>query len=133
MRASKWKLPTIQRFKADHPSAVRNRSRAMSAQRRERLPNRRAGETFELQVGGLRYTATIGRFPDGRVGEIFLNNHKSNSAADTNARDSAIVCSIALQCGADIETIRKALSRDSHGRASGVLGAALDHLVRDCS
>jgi hypothetical protein len=95
---------------------------------RERLPNRRLGETFELEVAGLRYTATIGRFPDGRIGEIFLNNHKSNSMADTNARDSAIVCSIALQCGADVETIRRALCRDSLGRASGPLGAALDQL-----
>jgi hypothetical protein len=67
-----------------------------ATQRRERLPNRRTGETFELEVGGVRYTCTVGRFPDGRVGEILLSNHKANSAADTNARDSAIVCSIAL-------------------------------------
>jgi hypothetical protein len=100
-----------------------------TAEHRERLPNRRLGETFELEVAGLRYTATVGRYADGRVAEIFLSNHKSNSAADTNARDSAIVCSIALQCGADIETIRKALCRDSHGRASGPLGAVLDLLA----
>jgi hypothetical protein len=98
---------------------------------RQRLPDRRLAETFELEVAGLRYTATIGRFPDGRIGEIFLNNHKSNSQADTNARDSAIVCSIALQFGADIETIRKALCRDSHGRASGPLAAALDRIIGD--
>ena len=55
-------------------------------QDRERFPDRPC-ETFELGVGGLRYTATVGRFPDGRVGEIFLNNRKFNSAADTNARD----------------------------------------------
>jgi ribonucleoside-diphosphate reductase alpha chain len=97
---------------------------------REGLPNRRLGETFELEVAGLRYTEAIGRFPDGRIGEIFLNNHKSNSAADTNARDGAIVCSIALQCGAEIETIRKALCRDSGGRPSGPLSAALDLLAR---
>ena len=93
---------------------------------RQRLPDRRLAETFELEVGGLCYTATIGRFADGRVGEIFLSNHRANSAADTNARDSAIVCSIALQFGADLEVIRRALCRDSHGRASGPLGAALD-------
>ena len=58
---------------------------------RERLPNRRIGETFELEVAGLRYTATIGRFPDGRIGEIFLNNHKSNSAA-TRMRATAPSC-----------------------------------------
>jgi hypothetical protein len=34
-----------------------------------------------------------------------------------------------LQHGADIETIRKALCRDSHGRASGPLGAGLDRLA----
>ncbi len=60
-----------------------------------RLPNRRPAETFELEVAGLKYTATVGRFPDGRVGEIFLTNHKSNSAADTAARDTAITASIA--------------------------------------
>jgi hypothetical protein len=48
---------------------------------------------------------------------------------DTNARDSAIVLSFALQHGADIESIRKALSRDSRGRALGPLGAALDRSV----
>jgi len=101
---------------------------------RARLPNRRLAETFELEVAGLRYTATIGRFPDGSVGEIFLNNHKSNSAADTNARDSAIVCSIAIQFGADLETIRRALCRDSQGRASGPLAAVLDHIAEiECS
>ena len=40
---------------------------------RKRLPNR---ETFELTVGGLRYVCTVGRFVDGRIGELFLPNHK---------------------------------------------------------
>jgi hypothetical protein len=93
---------------------------------RERLLNRRPAETFELEVTGLKYTATVGRFPDGRIGELFLSNHKSNSAADTNARDAAIAFSFAVQHGADPEAIRKALSRDSQGRATGPLGTALD-------
>jgi ribonucleoside-diphosphate reductase alpha chain len=96
---------------------------------RRHLPSRRAAETFEVEVGGLRYTATVGRFPDGSVGELFLTNHKTNSTADTNARDAAITFSIAVQHGADPETIRRALCRDSHGRASGPLGAALDQLA----
>jgi hypothetical protein len=75
---------------------------------RNRLPDRRPAESFELEVEGLRYTATLGRFPDGSVGELFLNNHKCNSSADTAARDGAIVVSIALQHGADLETIRRA-------------------------
>jgi ribonucleoside-diphosphate reductase alpha chain len=93
---------------------------------RQRLPNRRLAETFTFVVAGLRYTCTVGRFPDGSIGELFLSNHKSNSAADTNARDAAITFSIAVQHGADPEVIRRALCRDGQGRASGPLGAALD-------
>ena len=90
------------------------------------LPDRRASETFSIECAGLAYLATISRFPDGSLGEIFLTNHKAGSAADTAARDSAIVCSIALQFGADVETIRKALCRDSLGKANGPLGVAFD-------
>jgi hypothetical protein len=100
---------------------------------RNRLPNRRLAETFELEVEGLHYTATVGRFPDGSIGELFLSNHRSNSSADSTARDSAIVLSIALQYGADLEMIKRALSRDSHGRANGPLGAALDLIMGDAA
>ena len=96
---------------------------------RKRLANRRLAETFTFEVAGLRYTCTVGRFPDGSIGELFLSNHKSNSAADTNARDAAITFSIAVQHGADAEVIRRALCRDANGRASGPLGAALTYIA----
>jgi hypothetical protein len=93
---------------------------------RQCLPNRRLAETFELEVAGLRYTCTVGRFNDGRLAEVFLSNDKSNSAADTSARDSAIVFSIAVQCSVNPEVFRRALSRNSQGHASSPLGTALD-------
>jgi ribonucleoside-diphosphate reductase alpha chain len=93
---------------------------------RERLPNRRASETFAFQCGGMNYVATISLFDDGRLAEIFLTNHKTGSDADAAARDSAVVCSIALQHGTPVETIRKALLRDARGVASSPLGTALD-------
>ena len=93
---------------------------------RTRLPHRRFALTFDFEVNGLRYTATFGRFADGCVAEVFLSNHRSNSAADVNARDAAIAASFALQHGAALEDLHQALSRDSYGRASGPLGAALD-------
>src|SRR5947208_14580104 len=96
---------------------------------RERLPNRRAGETFELAVSGLGYTCTVSRYADGRIAEIFLTNRKSNSAADVRARDAAIAFAFAVHHGADPKAIRLALCRDSHGRPSGPLGAALDLLA----
>lgn len=98
---------------------------------RKRLPNRRESETFALECGGLIYVATVSHFDDGRPGEIFLTTHKAGSAADTAARDSAIVCSIALQFGAEVETIRKALCRDARGQAGGPLGVALDRLAAE--
>jgi hypothetical protein len=98
---------------------------------RERLPDRRYVETFGLEIAGLRYTCSVGRFADGRICELFLSHYKSNSAADTNARDGAIALSFTLQHGVDIETICKALCRDSQGLASGPLARAWDMLVED--
>jgi hypothetical protein len=95
---------------------------------RFRLPNRRHAETFEIEVAGLKYTCTIGRFSDGRVAEIFISNAKVGSHSDAAAKDAAVVASIALQHCVPLETIRHALLRDAQGRASSVLGAALDQI-----
>ncbi len=96
---------------------------------RQRLPDRRHSETFSVDCQGLRYTATISRSDDGRLAEIFLSNHRNGSHADAVARDAAVVCSIALQFGAPLDAIRKALMRDSRGVASSPLGAALDRIA----
>jgi hypothetical protein len=96
---------------------------------RRRLSDRRGCETFELECNGQSYLATVSHFADGTLGEIFLNSVKLGSAIDTAARDSAIVASIALQSGADLDTLRRALCRDARGNASGPLGAALDRLA----
>jgi ribonucleoside-diphosphate reductase alpha chain len=96
---------------------------------RVRLPNRRFAETFNLDCRGMTYIATISRFDDGRVAEIFLSNHKAGSQADTNAKDAAVVCSLALQYGAPLDVIRRALLRDPQGRASSPLGVALDAIA----
>ena len=98
---------------------------------RQRLPNRRAAETFELEVGSLRYTATLGRYADGTVGEIFLQNHKPGSHSDSNARDAAVAASLAMQHGCPLETLQRALLRDSHARPSTPLGAAVDIIAAE--
>jgi ribonucleoside-diphosphate reductase alpha chain len=103
--------------------------RAVFMRARQRLPNRRDSVSLSFEVNGLAYTATYSRFDDGRVAEVFLQNHRTNSGADVNARDAAIAASFALQYGARVEDIRKALCRDSQGHASGPLGAALDRIA----
>jgi hypothetical protein len=93
---------------------------------RERLPNRRASETFDFQVEGLRYCATVSHFADGRIGEIFIGNHKVGSQCDTNVRDAALAASLALQHGCPLDVLRGALLRDVRGKAATPLGVALD-------
>jgi hypothetical protein len=58
-----------------------------------------------------------------------LGNGRAGSDVDAAAKDSAVVCSIALQYGVPVNVIRKALLRDVQGRASSPLGRVLDLLA----
>ena len=97
---------------------------------RERLPDRRPCESFSFECNNLHYTATISRYADGRLAEIFLGNAKAGSHSDAAAKDSAVVASIAFQHGVPVETIRRALLRDARGSPSSPLGMALDIIAR---
>lgn len=87
---------------------------------REDLPPRRAADVVTFQHEGRRWTATAGRFADGRLAEVFLDAPKESPLADA-AREAAILASIALQHGASLEAIRHALD----GRSVSPIGAAL--------
>jgi hypothetical protein len=93
---------------------------------RARLRNRRPHELLDFEHGGFRFTAGIGRFDDGRLAEIFLTSTKTGTAIDVCARDSAVIASLALQHGAAVDELRRALSRNADGTAGGPLAAALD-------
>jgi hypothetical protein len=96
---------------------------------RERLPNRRGHELADFEHGGIRYTAGVGRFEDGRLAKIFLNTAKHGAAVDTNARDAAVAASLLLQHGCSVEILSRALIRNGDGSVSGPLARALDLLV----
>ena len=97
---------------------------------RERLPNRREREAIRFTHGGFEFVAGVGRYGDGRLGEIFIAAHaKSGTAIEAWARDSAILASVAFQHGVDPQTIRHALSRDEADNAASPLGAILDILA----
>jgi hypothetical protein len=95
---------------------------------RNRLPNRRACETSSFEHAGALYRLTIGFYPNGSVGELFLNGEHSNSLLDTIMSDAAIALSFAVQHGADLAAIKLAMKRDSRGEASSPIGAALDRV-----
>jgi ribonucleoside-diphosphate reductase alpha chain len=93
---------------------------------RLRLPNRRRNSTLEFEHAGMHFTLCAGMWPDGRIAEVFISSSKPGSPIEAIARDAAVTVSIALQFGADLETIRGALTRDHDGGPATLLSAALD-------
>jgi hypothetical protein len=99
------------------------------APKRERLPNRRACQTVAFERDGSQYCLTVGFYPDGRAGEIFLNHDRGDSQLDVLTSDAAILASLALQHGCTLETIAHALKRDARGVAASPIGTAVDRIV----
>jgi hypothetical protein len=92
---------------------------------RQRLPNRRTHETITFEHAGLSFSLGVGRHDDGAVGELFLTPDRSGGALESIARDAAIILSLALQHGVEIDTIKHALTQDHNGAPASLIGAAL--------
>jgi hypothetical protein len=95
---------------------------------RNRLPDRRNAVTTTFHRDGASFEMTVGYYPDGRVGEVFLNADRANSLLDFLMSDAAILASLALQYGAPLDEIMHALKRDARGVAASPIGAALDQI-----
>src|SRR6476620_2749789 len=95
---------------------------------RQTLPQRRAAETSHLRFWNQSFTVTICFYPDGTLGEVFIDGGKSGQDIQSTARDAAVVLSLALQHGTPIETIRHAVTRSDSGEAASILGAIVDRL-----
>lgn len=85
---------------------------------RSHLPNRRASELFRFEHSGISYTATISRFGDDRLAEIFVDHSRPNSHLAEHANDAAVLVSLLLQHGVTAAAIRHSIS--------GPLATALD-------
>lgn len=96
---------------------------------RAELPAARAALTFDFWARGIPYTASVGLYPDGRVGEVFVNGEKRDTASDHDGRDIAILISFALQHGAAPRDLARAMPRDGEGRAQGLAGILLDEVL----
>ena len=102
---------------------------------RESLPARRDHETFEFDFSrgahdpGTRYTVGVGRYPDGRIGEVFLDCHKLGSALTDDSRDAAMAVSIALQHGVPIAALTNGLAHYDDGRPCGLIGRLMDSIA----
>ncbi len=96
---------------------------------RRRLPHRRGAVALDIEHAGHRFRMQIGCFPDGALGEVFLDAAKQNSALDAFAADAAILLSLLLQHGATLGEIGHALRRVPDGTAASLVGAVVDRLA----
>jgi hypothetical protein len=98
---------------------------------RKRLLNRHKAVTFNFEVEGQRYVATIGFFDNDNLAELFINSSgKMGSTADVNAADGAFAVSLALQYGTPADVLQRGMKRNTDGSAQGPLGAALDAVLK---
>ena len=73
---------------------------------RERMPPERNSVTRKLRIGeAVQGYATVGLYPDGRPGELFLTFDKLGSTERGMAHALALVVSLALQRGVLLEDI----------------------------
>ncbi|MBI2676179.1 MAG: vitamin B12-dependent ribonucleotide reductase [Candidatus Aenigmarchaeota archaeon] len=70
---------------------------------REKLPAKRAGFVQEATVGGHKIFIRTGEYPDGRLGEIFVDMYKEGAAYRSLLNCFAIAISKALQYGVPLE------------------------------
>jgi hypothetical protein len=98
---------------------------------RQVLPNRRYGETFELTHGDKNtvFKITVGYFPESASpAEVFIAGAKAGSEVEAVARDGAVLISLALQHGVPVDILAGAITRESNGAPSTIVGAVLDKL-----
>jgi len=72
---------------------------------------------------------TIGYFPDGSPGEVFVSAAKvPGTDLDAMARDGAILLSLCMQYGVPLDVLAGALTRNIDGSPSAITGAVVDRL-----
>jgi ribonucleoside-diphosphate reductase alpha chain len=72
---------------------------------RERLPATRSSLTHKFEIGDLEGYLTVGLYPDGRPGELFLKIAKHGSTVSGLADAVAVLTSLAFQHGVPIESL----------------------------
>lgn len=71
--------------------------------KRKVLPYRRAGYTQKSHIGGHKLYLRTGEYPDGSLGEIFIDMHKEGAAFRSMTNCFAIAISIGLQYGVPLD------------------------------
>ncbi len=109
------------------------------ARERERLPGRRKGYTQKAMVGGHKVYLRTGEYPDGTLGEIFIDMHKEGAGFRAMMNNFAIAISVGLQYGVPLEEFVEAFTFTRFEPAGLVQGndnimnatSVLDYIFRE--
>jgi hypothetical protein len=77
---------------------------------RKRLPDCRASIRISFTHDGALYSATLSKFPDGQLAEIFIDSEKPDSQLAVHANDAAVLASLLLQHGVTAAAIRHSIA-----------------------
>ena len=77
---------------------------------RVRLPNRRRSYTQKSKVGGHNVYLHTGEYPDGSLGEIFIDMHKEGAAFRSLMNNFAMAVSLGLQHGVPLDEFVEAFT-----------------------
>lgn len=72
---------------------------------RHKLPEERAGITHKFNIGGHEGYITVGMYPDGKPGEVFITMSKEGSTVSGLMDGLAILISMALQYNVPLELL----------------------------
>lgn len=94
------------------------------------LPGRRPNHSLEFEFEGLRYQLTVGFYENGRIGEVWLNGPRSDSALYHITQDACILISHLLQRFVSPELIEASLPRKPDGNPTSIIGAIILELIQ---
>lgn len=105
---------------------------------RQRLPKRRTGFTQEATITGHKVYLRTGDYPDGRLGEIFIDMHKEGATIRALLNSFAISTSLGLQHGVPLDEFVNAFTFTKFEPAGAVQGddrvkaamSVLDYIFR---
>jgi ribonucleoside-diphosphate reductase alpha chain len=96
---------TAESFLASVPSAVEQDLNSPPRAVRHRLPEERMSVTHKFNVGGHEGYITVGLYPDGSPGEIFIKMAKEGSTVSGLMDSFALAVSIAIQHGVPLKLL----------------------------
>lgn len=96
---------------------------------RQPLSPRRKNQSMELVFDGMRFQLTVGFYPNGRIGEVWLNGLRPDSALYHITQDACVLISHLLQRFTSPHTLFDSMPRKADGSPASVIGAIIELLL----